>query len=122
MTVTVLPRVLGQPIFTNERSAEQRTMIAIADAMQRTCYQPLRKIDLSFEGETVVLLGVVPTYFLKQLAQVVVMSVSGVERIDNQLRVAEGQPHQPEPALELTASVCVREATRSHCLAMLANA
>jgi osmotically-inducible protein OsmY len=34
-----------------------------------------------------VLRGCLPTYYLKQVAQEVVVSVQGVERIDNQIQV-----------------------------------
>ena len=100
MTVAVLPRVLGRPIMTDERDAEQRVLMEITEALERTKYQPLRRVDASYDAGTVTLLGIVPTYFLKQVAQVAAMSVSGVRRIDDQLRVADEQRHRSEPVSE----------------------
>ena len=38
--------------------------------------------------------GCVRTYHLKQLAQAAVMSVAGVEAVDNQIVVTEGRPRR----------------------------
>ena len=113
MTVEVLLRALGQLMMIDERSAEQRILIEIAEAMERTNHRPLRQIDLHYDAGRVILMGLVPTYFLKQLAQTAAMSVSGVDRIENQLRVADGQANQPETSPQAPRSVCVHEACSS---------
>jgi len=38
-------------------------------------------------GETIVLMGRVPSYYLKQLLQEAVMAIPGVVNVDNQVRV-----------------------------------
>lgn len=48
----------------------------------------LRHIGYRIDGGTVVLHGRVPSYYLKQLAQVKVTCVPGVERVDNRIEVA----------------------------------
>ena len=123
MSVAVLPRVLGRPMMIDEQNVEQRILIEIAEAMERTKYQPLRRVDLRYDAGRVILLGIVPTYFLKQLAQVSAMSVSGVGQIDNQLRVADGESHRPDaPLEEVEQPICFRETSRLHSSAMLASA
>jgi hypothetical protein len=74
-------------VKTDSQSAEQRLRTEIARALERTNYLTLRQVELRCEADTVVLMGQTPTYFLKQLAQVVAMDVSGVRRVDNRLRV-----------------------------------
>lgn len=92
----------------DEQYADQRILIEIVKAMQRTAYLPLQQIDLRFEAGTVLMRGLVPTYFLKQLAQVTALSVRGVEHIDNQLRVTDGEQLRVENSVEETAAICVR--------------
>lgn len=48
----------------------------------------LRHISYQIDGGTVVLHGRVPSYYLKQLAQVKVTCVPGVESVDNRIEVA----------------------------------
>lgn len=123
MSVAVLPRVLGRPMMIDERNMGPRILIKIAEAMERTKYQPLRRVDLRYDAGRVILLGIVPTYFLKQLAQVSAMSVSGVGQIDNQLRVADGESHQADaPLEEVEQPICFRETSRPRSSAMLASA
>jgi osmotically-inducible protein OsmY len=120
MTVEVLLRELGQPMTINERNTEQRLLIEIAEAMERTKHPPLRQIDLHYDAGRVILMGLVPTYFLKQLAQATAMSVPGVDRIENQLRVADGQSHQPDTSLEAPRRIGVRKSSLRRSNAMLA--
>jgi hypothetical protein len=48
---------------------------------------PLAKIKVFAEGDHVRLEGVLPTYYLKQLAQQTAMSIPGVARVDCRLTV-----------------------------------
>ena len=48
----------------------------------------LRHITYRIDGGTVVLHGRVPSYYLKQLAQVKVTCIAGVESVDNRIEVA----------------------------------
>lgn len=45
-------------------------------------------LHIEMRAGRVVLRGVVPSYYQKQVAQEVVRTVDGVERVDNQLEVA----------------------------------
>ena len=51
-------------------------------------YAGLRHISYDIDGDTVVLYGRVPSYYLKQMAQVNVTCVPGIERVDNRIEVA----------------------------------
>lgn len=59
----------------------------IRDAFRQSGYHELRDVSVCVFGEGVRIEGNVRTYYLKQVAQTVAMSVHGVERIDNLLTV-----------------------------------
>jgi osmotically-inducible protein OsmY len=60
----------------------------------------LREIQISVRQGQVGLVGTVPTYHLKQLAQAVVLGVEGVAAVENGLSVPpEAGPEAPEPDL-----------------------
>lgn len=50
-------------------------------------YRQLAEVEAHEMSGGVQIEGVVPTYFLKQMAQTVAMSVSGVERVNNVISV-----------------------------------
>lgn len=57
---------------------------------QSLCHSPyrhLRAVGLHCDGGTLLLTGILPSYFLKQMAQETVKRVSGVIGIDNQVEV-----------------------------------
>lgn len=60
----------------------------IKEKLHFTQHAALRCVTYSIDGDTVVLFGRVPSYYLKQLAQVKVTCVPGIERVDNRIEVA----------------------------------
>jgi osmotically-inducible protein OsmY len=60
----------------------------IKEKLHFTQHAALRCVTYSIEGDTVILFGRVPSYYLKQLAQVKVTCVPGIERVDNRIEVA----------------------------------
>jgi len=60
----------------------------IKEKLHFTQHAALRCVTFSIDGDTVVLFGRVPSYYLKQLAQVKVTCVPGIERVDNRIEVA----------------------------------
>ncbi len=50
-------------------------------------YPALKTISCDWLGGVLVLRGCLPSYYLKQIAQEAVVSLEGVERIDNQIQV-----------------------------------
>src|SRR5262245_61513616 len=68
---------------------------ALADSvrqmLQTTGYLPLRNVDIKIESRAVWLGGAVSSYYLKQLAQAVVMRVPGVGCVVNDIEVVGGR-------------------------------
>ena len=55
--------------------------------LRRSAYFELRDLACDFSGGTLTLTGRVPSYHLKQLAQVTVAGLPGVVEIDNHVEV-----------------------------------
>lgn len=60
---------------------------AVLAALSRSGYAALAFLSCEVDRQRVILRGSVPSYHLKQLAQVHAQRVEGVERIDNRLEV-----------------------------------
>jgi osmotically-inducible protein OsmY len=61
--------------------------VRIDSAIHGNPYLVGHTVRIEMRPGRVVLRGVVPSYYQKQIAQEVVRSVEGVERVDNQLQV-----------------------------------
>jgi osmotically-inducible protein OsmY len=59
----------------------------VARALGATGYGPLRGIELTVHARLVILGGLVPSYYLKQIAQAAALAVPGVHRVHNDLTV-----------------------------------
>ena len=71
-------------------AAEPSTPQLIDDlylALRTSGYGQLRRIGVDFHCGCAILRGRVPTYFLKQVAQNVVLSFPGVQQLENQIEV-----------------------------------
>src|SRR5580658_2133496 len=55
--------------------------------LQGTGYAALQRIDCRVENGVVELLGEVPSFYCKQVAQAVVVALSHIRRVENRLRV-----------------------------------
>jgi osmotically-inducible protein OsmY len=66
---------------------------AVRSALNKTGYGWLQRVVVTTTGGAVVLRGTVPSFHLKQLAQVTVMAVPGVEVLRNELDVAADNDH-----------------------------
>jgi len=66
----------------------------LAERVERTLcaagYSRLRSLEVSVRDHFVILQGLVPTYYLKQLAQELALSVPGVHGVRNAVEVAQG--------------------------------
>ena len=62
------------------------------ECLRSTPYPTLKRCSCSLLDGVLVLRGCLPTYYLKQVAQEVVASLPGVERIDNQIQVVTAVP------------------------------
>lgn len=64
---------------------------AVHEALAKTGHGCLRRVVVVAERGSIALRGRVPSYYLKQLAQVTVMAVPGVEAVRNELEVDGGR-------------------------------
>lgn len=60
---------------------------AVLSALHQSEHPALRHVEVAVEGDHVLLRGWVPSYYLKQCAQVAAMKVAGVRTVHNVLRV-----------------------------------
>lgn len=93
--IAFLPPVFRRASMVNDGratahdgDADQRLLASIAHELNRTGHPSLCQIELRCEASSITLSGDVSSYFLKQLAQATVLGISGVERVENQLRVS----------------------------------
>ncbi len=77
----------------SKHAAGQRSILPIEivrdalSVLQASTYSQLRNIDCDFREGVLTLRGIVSSFFLKQLAQVTVADIRGVEVISNRLEV-----------------------------------
>ena len=71
---------------------EQAMVDDIAEAaqvrLQHSPYRTIRQISCRFDDGVLTLVGQVPTFHHKQLAQTAVAGLSGVHQVDNQIEVS----------------------------------
>jgi hypothetical protein len=63
-------------------------------------YAALHGVGFTFESGVLHLRGCVPTYYLKQVAQSLVVDLEGVLRVNNQLEVFAARPREAAPAVK----------------------
>jgi osmotically-inducible protein OsmY len=61
----------------------------VEHALRATGYWPLRGIEVLVNARIVCLEGRVPRYYLKQMAQVTALAVSGTQQVRNNLEVVK---------------------------------
>lgn len=71
------PRLTGTPEVTKQ----------IEQALQATGYRTFRNLHVRVAGGRAILRGRVPSYYLKQKAQAVTLTVCGVDEVQNELEV-----------------------------------
>lgn len=67
--------------------ADDRIQRAAQSALRATGYRPLAKLDCSVRDGVVVLSGIVPSYYLKQVAQETVLRLNVAFGIENSVVV-----------------------------------
>ena len=77
-------------ILTADRQDVNRAE-RVERAMQATGYGVLRNIQVIVDADIVYLVGCVPTYYLKQIAQATALAIPGIQVIHNRLDVI--RPH-----------------------------
>lgn len=71
----------------SQNTDEQITDLA-CQALRATGYCQLRHLQVYYEHGRITLQGQLPTYYLKQVAQSVILQVDGVREIDNDVRIS----------------------------------
>jgi osmotically-inducible protein OsmY len=74
---------------TASLNSQQRLLCGVVAALSCSGRVALRRIDIRVESQRITLNGQVRSFYLKQLAQHVASSVTGVSSVDNRL-VVEG--------------------------------
>jgi osmotically-inducible protein OsmY len=80
-------RRADQPGFALRWNSARPLEGEVRRALANSGYSPLFEVHVSARHGTICLEGRVPTYYLKQIAQTVALSVEGVESLDNELVV-----------------------------------
>lgn len=76
-----------QDVPTNVPLKDNLLADAIGLTLQESGHDLLRSVQISARDGCVLLLGCVPRYYHKQLAQAAAMKVPGVARLENRLEV-----------------------------------
>jgi hypothetical protein len=86
----------GTALASSEDLSEALAAAATA-SLVGSGYADLGTVDCRSAGDAIILKGSVPTYHLKQLAQVFVLRVDGVRRVINRLDVRRPSELQAAP-------------------------
>ena len=78
--------MLADPEDENNDASDDIETVAEC-LIRREGHLATHPISCTFQNNTLVLRGWVPTYYLKQIAQTVAMRIDGVERVLNQIEV-----------------------------------
>ena len=71
-----------------EEISLERAAASIREELAASPYAPLRRVSCVLEGDTLILSGRVPSFYLKQLAQKSAIDHKAVEKIVNRIEVA----------------------------------
>lgn len=83
-------------VTRSARRARKASIAAAAESrLARSGYPALKAVDCECRNGVLVLNGRVPSYYLKQVAQETVRSLSGLEEIVNCIEVAAAAPGEP---------------------------
>ena len=78
-------------------TASERTLLEIRHRLCATGHHILRQIECEYSSGVVVLRGCVPTYYLKQIAQSVLLTRPIVEEVVNLINVSENGQRTTRP-------------------------
>lgn len=67
--------------------AQHRGNAKPATKLAKTGYPSLQNVHCETREDTLILSGVVPSYYMKQVAQTVVGKIDGIKHIENRLEV-----------------------------------
>jgi osmotically-inducible protein OsmY len=79
------------------RLGENQILSAVERRLRRSTYSPIRNLHCEFHDGVLTLRGRLSSYFLKQVAQSLVVHMEGVEKVQNRVEVAYPN-HRPDVA------------------------
>jgi hypothetical protein len=82
------PDTTGAPSF----GRDDRLRTAALGLLRSSGYRPLRYLDCEVRDGRAVLSGVVPSFYLKQLAQALLLRLGEIQGVNNLLEVLPGGP------------------------------
>jgi len=83
------------PKFTSHRSESDKDLLEVAEArLRHSSYLELRSISCDVYAGALTLRGSVSSYYLRQVAQSLVLGLTGIETIDNRLEVVPARSMQ----------------------------
>jgi hypothetical protein len=68
---------------------------AALERLQSSHYSALRQLGCEVTEAVIVLTGIVPTYYLKQMAQTIILRLEGIRSMVNLVEVRESDRRQP---------------------------
>jgi osmotically-inducible protein OsmY len=74
------------PLLTQSRE-DRRLTERVEHALRATGYGALRGVEVSVNARIVILVGRVPSYYLKQVAQATALAIPGTHQLHNDLDV-----------------------------------
>lgn len=84
---SMVPGVTPWNSASHRTPADERLAGEVYRALLGTGRSGLQRVNIAVDGGQVTLQGIVPTYYMKQLAQELAMSVDGIERVHNDVTV-----------------------------------
>ena len=91
LSVPVVPMADGGEAaafyLTGQSLQDQRLADRVRQALHATGYKALCAAQVTVRDQVVILKGHVPSYYLKQIAQVVAMKVTGMRQMHNDVQV-----------------------------------
>ena len=100
------------PVVT-QNLEDGRLAARVERALRATGYASLRSVAVSANAGVVIILGRVPSYFLKQIAQATALAVPGLQQIQNRLDVVSPKQHcRDEGRAKLMHSFHMKEISR----------
>jgi osmotically-inducible protein OsmY len=79
---------------TNEVAKEQNVLKAVESLLWNSAYLEMRRVHCTFHEGVLTLVGRVSSYYRRQVAQVIVQGLEGIEAIENHLEVSRGRSRQ----------------------------
>lgn len=71
----------------SEIGRDERIRAAVSVALKGSGYRPIAQLEIDVCDGTVMLAGVLPSFYMKQVAQEVVLKLDVASRIENSVRV-----------------------------------